>query len=1194
MKNTSFFFIFMDISSFRKMFLMVIMVFSINSLEAQTWTAPTMDQFMGINIIIDRADFAKASKFKTVRVFHDWPSDVGVKDATVGFKCPLNPHPGNPDVSQKLSWSYSFNTNRAIDFLDVYRRFNASPVFNRPSPEFFGQTLDAQPLLTADYRPVCNNGTSSTPTSPTPIYTPQPLPPAIPQAILPARYYDQAVDYLQYTKWVSLFAAQFGYKQYSPSGPLGTKFLNHHVKNFKYGSTSFRPTVKYMEVWNEADKFWKDHDIIGAFDPANTTAIEDLKPTYACFRPWEYAAMLSAAYDGHGYTMKVEGTLENQPQLYPLGIKNMGTFYDPFLHETREVKVVFTGLADFRHNYVKKTIDAMYTPINQGGVGRAMDNPVPFDVLNFHHYSSSDAPFGKLGFSDGYNYAGVAGSTIGVHPEAEAELLKKRVGLLIKELENTSTSAKKTFNLDAKEIWVSEFGYDTYTGTEAITGLELPSALNGGDVFKTQGQWLVRSYLELAAARTSGKKRGLDKAFAYKLNDDPNQGNYQFGYCGILDATNHPKQSWYYIRTLQNVLRGFSFLSDQIGATFSPDANNPNLPQLKAYLFNKGNKTPTLVVWSGSANTTPNGNAFQSTGTLEFSSLSDLFPTLLTDFNFPSEFNIATKTTIVVPDENGRRESITVNGRKIPNLTISETPIFIELGVNTPDNKVEPVKLKPIDVCNCSGVKLMWDIPEGTTYRYYRVYYKQFCGNQPTGNDLNLDINTWTIYAEQLQGSQDEITISGLKDCIDPSEDAWYAFHVVPIGGIASSGNEVLPTVKYDETQAVVYQFDAENPCEKYENCILNPSEYTLSANDSYIKSVRGILDPGTQECSIINLTPTQAFQQNPWIGSSYGNDFTINFNTPQRINSIHLLVFGLGRLRLQYYDACAECWRYLPPIEYYQNTNQIWTILTGAQLPKVPISKLRVIRSGLLGADGVPGDGLGFALHRFNICSTDEDCPRNEEDSRNPGKIDGLRAEQVEYDAVTLAWETALINSEIPNRGIFDWYEVRYSKEINEAGELINPIGEAQGIETSLNDAEVVYRITDLEPATTYHIEVTAADAPESQCRPSEANTRALLTLQTERVTKIGERSIENVKIQQANSIHIFPNPTTDWLTVHGNEFNFSKIEIVDGAGRILLRKNINQSNITRLNVVDLPSGLYHLRMIGASEVVVRPFVKP
>jgi hypothetical protein len=1162
----------------KRPFLLVFCVlFGVNALFAQTtWTAPTMDQFIGINVLIDRADYSKAAKFKTVRVFHDWPSDIGVPNSAVPHT-PLNYFPGTPTVSKKLSWNYSYNRNRAINFMEVYGKFNASPVFNRPSPEFFGQTVISTFNKSGDYRPVANNTTQ---TNPLPYYQLQTSSTPNPRLVaqLPIKYYDNPTDYLQYTKWVSLFAAQFGYKDYLQGHGLQNQFFDFHVNNFKMGTSTTHPRLKYMEVWNEADKFWPDQNILftpdpdgngplmgsGFIDPKETDIIEQMQPTYACFRPQEYGALLSAAYDGHYGKMQVEGVEKNIPIKYNLGIKNMG----------QDIQVVFTGLVDLRHKYVGQTLEALYNP--NGINPRPMEAPVPFDVLNFHHYSSSAAPIDKEGFRDGYNFAGAGSTTIGVHPEAETEKLKERIEALIGDLENTSTDGIKTFDLNTKEIWLSEFGYDSYKETDPLdgkTGLELPPNLNLGDVYYTQGQWLTRSYLALAAARTD-LKRGLDKVYAYKMNDDPNQGNDQFGNCGLLDAKNRPKQSWYFIRTLQNVLKGYSFDDPSANLDYIPNFQQPMLTNLKTYVFKNGTNR-MLAIWSASS------QDIKSTGTLVVKELP----------NFINSYTTATKVSVQIPDENGRYEALSgVGNRQIPNLTITETPIFIQLGVSKTDPEIQPVNAAVVSDCYCSGVRLYWKIPKDAKYRYYRVYYKQFCGANPnlTPDLLKLDLNSWTLYAEQLQGNQTEITVSGLSDCSNAQGgDTWYAFHIVPIGRNPLDPNdEILPNITYGANQAVTYRFE---DCANTESCILAETEYSVTAPPGYINNVKSIVSPIQDECKLLNMPGSNA--HNPllyWIG----DEFILNFNVPQRLNSIHILTTGLGRLEISYFDACKQCWVSFPSVEYYQINNDQWYVMNGMQLPRNPIEKIKVKRTGLLGTNGVPDDGLGFGVHRFIICSHDQDCIKYNAFAQK-GEINNFRAENVSYDAATLAWETALLDPETPERGIFDWYEVRYSKSISEDGTLLNPIGEVQGISTEINDAEVIFRLNGLEPATDYHVEVSALDNPNNQCSATNLNTSALLSIRTEGKTKIGERTIENAQIQKSNSILLSPNPTSDWLNVRGNEYNFAQVEVVDMVGKVHLRKLATQGNNLSLNVGTLPEGLYYLRLIGNGEMVVKPFVK-
>jgi len=140
--------------------------------------------------------------------------------------------------------------------------------------------------------------------------------------------------------------------------------------------------VHYVEDWNEENGDWGDRK--------------------AYWAPYEYAAMLSADYDGHN------GMMGNT-----FGMKTA----DP------NVTVVMGGLAGYRLDYLQAM--KVWTDYNRS------DGSFPADVLNFHTYCTS--------------------GTKGISPEACG--MKEAAEELV---------AYRNVNLPGKPIWVSEFGYDTH------------------------------------------------------------------------------------------------------------------------------------------------------------------------------------------------------------------------------------------------------------------------------------------------------------------------------------------------------------------------------------------------------------------------------------------------------------------------------------------------------------------------------------------------------------------------------------------------------------------------------------------------------------------------------------------------------------------------------------------------------------
>jgi len=216
----------------------------------------------------------------------------------------------------------------------------------------------------------------------------------------------------------------------------------------------------------------------------------------AYFSPAELAAMCSADYDGHRGAMGSE-----------VGVKNA----DPTM------KLVLGGLANPELEYLKAM--QFWAELHR-------DGEIPFDVINLHHYCN-DA-------------GGQSGKpTTGISPEQDG--LRERFQRIV--------DWRNRF-LPGKEVWVSEFGYDTNPKS-----VQRAPAIGTFSPAEVQAQWLVRSYLALAAA-------GVDRAQQFMLRDVNAKNAVKFNSCGLTNekANRHqPKRSWYYVATLRHVLTGTRF-----------------------------------------------------------------------------------------------------------------------------------------------------------------------------------------------------------------------------------------------------------------------------------------------------------------------------------------------------------------------------------------------------------------------------------------------------------------------------------------------------------------------------------------------------------------------------------------------------------------------------------------------------------
>lgn len=224
------------------------------------------------------------------------------------------------------------------------------------------------------------------------------------------------------------------------------------------------------------------------------------------FSPEEYAAMASADYDGHCNTMKKFGK--------KYGVKNA----DP------SIKLVMGGLASLNLNYIKK----MKTWFEQN----RNDKKFAVDVLNFHIYA----------FKDGSSWQG-GGPAISPEDAGFREKLAPIVRY-------------RNEHLPGKEVWVSEFGWDT--NPESVLS---PPAIGSMDTEEVQGIWLIRAYMAFAAA-------GVDRAQTFVSRDGDPHDKTWFSSSGLMGPKGDftPKKSWYYVATLKNTLTNMRYIGWETSA----------------------------------------------------------------------------------------------------------------------------------------------------------------------------------------------------------------------------------------------------------------------------------------------------------------------------------------------------------------------------------------------------------------------------------------------------------------------------------------------------------------------------------------------------------------------------------------------------------------------------------------------------
>lgn len=275
---------------------------------------------------------------------------------------------------------------------------------------------------------------------------------------VPVRFGKDFADpssYIEQAKIAFQYAARYG-----SNTNVNPALLSVHTTPRWFGDTpnSIKigmNLIKYIECDNERDKWWKG------------------RKGYQTAR--EYAANLSAFYDGHKNTMGVA-----------VGVKNA----DP------NMKVVIAGLVT-GSDYVKGMVDWCkefrgYKP--DGSVNLC------WDIINFHLYTD-DASSSQSGTS-----------TRGAAPEVT------NANTILDKFVEVSHDISQDM-----PVWITEAGYDVHQESP-LKAIPIGSKT----ALVTQADWILRTSLFSA-------RHGISKVFYYQMYDDNNSGG-MFGTSGLINA----------------------------------------------------------------------------------------------------------------------------------------------------------------------------------------------------------------------------------------------------------------------------------------------------------------------------------------------------------------------------------------------------------------------------------------------------------------------------------------------------------------------------------------------------------------------------------------------------------------------------------------------------------------------------------
>jgi endoglucanase len=275
---------------------------------------------------------------------------------------------------------------------------------------------------------------------------------------VPVRYgYDfrDPVSYLDQAKLAFQFTARYGRNTAVDSSLLSVysvpRWPGDNPNTIKIGLN----LVNYLECDNERDKWWKG------------------RMGYQTAR--EYAANLSAFYDGHKNTMGPG-----------VGVKNADS----------TMQVVIAGLVSGT-DYIKGMVDwcKEFRGYNADGSVNLC-----WDVINFHLYTDNTSSS-----QSGTSTRGMA-----------AEMTPANI--IVEDF------VKVAHDLcDDMPVWITETGFDVHQDSPIKA---IP--IGNKSALETQGDWILRTSLFSA-------RKGIDKVFFYQMYDD-NSGGGMFGSSGLLNS----------------------------------------------------------------------------------------------------------------------------------------------------------------------------------------------------------------------------------------------------------------------------------------------------------------------------------------------------------------------------------------------------------------------------------------------------------------------------------------------------------------------------------------------------------------------------------------------------------------------------------------------------------------------------------
>lgn len=872
---------------------------------------PTVRQFVGVNLNAEDS-WEKAKRFAHVREFHLWADDISTESS------PSAPCPFEGGSSQKLRWNPSYNTNRYIDYDLFYKALpqKVLVVTQGAAPSMYGGGGFGNNLWQS--KPICRNDVGE---------------PG--ENFSSAAYHLEPKAYKQQTIWQSLFAARYGS---APVGGFPANFENiaaNYITSPDYTGLG-KGLVRHIENFNEHDAAW----VQDGADGVNTNTTDETmwapagQVTTWFFRPEEYAAMLSANYDGHCKSagFEIPGTLDSY-----WGIKNLSS----------NVQVVMSGTADLRQNYINLVIEEFAKPLSKAYRGAC---ELPFDVVNMHHYPTEQHP--AIGDIPAYynilNGVSFFGTGRGTNPEAPNEMLKQRV-------RSTLTDGDK-LSLGGKELWITELGYDSHDA-EGQTNVET-YPIGPFDRQTVQGQWLTRCIFELLASTSE-----LTRTYLYRMQDQPGTG--QFTHTGVVDKDAKPKKSWYHLMTQLNVVGDYNYVEtpDDIDRTKffgGQDPTNPGAPlpydDPRIYKFLKGGDAqhPVFVLWAPrKENKTYDGMLFIPWEDPLNNPITKALKIEVQDFDENGKRTLIDSDKIKIGSHNGK------TGFFILGLHLTETPLYIKLNgqKDISDPVAYPVENLQVSSLCCDAARLTWDMPtpgvnNGTVIgTWFQVYYAPISAFEPvpdpdpnTLTPPSFDLSKLITVEERLPGGFRECVITGLQAGVE------YYFFVIPVRDVIANQSLVqglLPNLP-SQGNLIDHKHYVKG---SVSNCAITPSDCLLSIEnegsivaplgfEAMLNETFGVGKTSAEKCAELATQPSGGIYMDP--NGPLTLAFIVNFTLPKFLKAIYINhgTGGPGKIRIEIIEDCCDQWKLVKELDINGYNN--WFVLANKQLNLRRVEKIR------------------------------------------------------------------------------------------------------------------------------------------------------------------------------------------------------------------------------------------------------------